>query len=63
VQVDNLVKHPIYKKYVKRKVTCKAHDESNNCSVGDKVLIVETRPVSKDKRWRVREILEKRVIV
>lgn len=63
VQVDNLVKHPVYKKYIKRKVTCKAHDESNSCNIGDKVLIVETRPVSKDKRWRVREVLEKRVIV
>ena len=63
VQVDNLIKHPVYKKYIKRKVTCKAHDESNNCNIGDKVLIVETRPISKDKRWRVREVLEKRVIV
>jgi len=63
VQVDNLVQHPVYKKYIKRKVTCKAHDELNSCNVGDKVLIVETRPISKDKRWRVREVLEKRVIV
>ncbi len=63
VQMDNFIKHPIYKKYIKRKVTCKAHDESNNCNIGDKVLIVESRPISKDKRWRVREILEKRVIV
>ena len=63
VQVDNLIKHPVYKKYIKRKVTCKAHDESNSCNIGDKVLIVETRPISKDKRWRVREVLEKRVIV
>ncbi len=63
VKVDQLVKHPIYKKYIKRKVTCKAHDESNNCAVGDKVLIVETRPLSRDKRWRVREILEKHVTV
>ncbi len=63
VQVDSLVKHPVYKKYIKRKITCKAHDEANNCSVGDKVLIVETRPISKDKRWSVREVLEKRVVV
>lgn len=63
VKVDNLVKHPVYKKYIKRRVTCKAHDEQNQCGVGDKVLIVETRPMSKDKRWRVREILEKNVIV
>jgi len=63
VKVDQLVMHPVYKKYVKRRVTCKAHDEANSCSVGDKVLIVETRPLSRDKRWRVREILEKNVIV
>ena len=61
VRVDRLVKHKIYKKYIKRKVNCKAHDESNSCGVGDKVLIVETRPLSKDKRWRVREVLEKAV--
>ena len=59
VKVDQLVMHPVYKKYIKRKVTCKAHDEQNLCAVGDKVLIVETRPLSRDKRWRVREILEK----
>ena len=63
VKVDQLVQHPVYKKYIKRRVTCKAHDEQNNCSVGDKVLIVETRPLSRDKRWRVREILEKNAIV
>lgn len=63
VRVDQLVKHPVYKKYVRRKVTCKAHDEQNACSVGDKVLIVESRPLSRDKRWRVREIIEKNVIV
>jgi small subunit ribosomal protein S17 len=63
VKVDNLVKHPVYKKIIKRRVTYKAHDEQNVCSVGDKVLIVETRPLSRDKRWRVREIIEKNVIV
>ena len=63
VKVDQLVMHPVYKKYIKRKVTCKAHDEQNTCNVGDKVLIVETRPLSRDKRWRVREILEKYVTV
>lgn len=62
VRMDNLVKHSVYKKFIKRKVTCKAHDETNSCSIGDKVLIVETRPLSKDKRWRVRQILEKAVI-
>ena len=61
VRVDRLVKHSIYKKFIKRKVNCKAHDELNSCSVGDKVLIVESRPLSKDKRWRVRQVLEKAV--
>ncbi|MCD6187189.1 MAG: 30S ribosomal protein S17 [Desulfuromusa sp.] len=61
VRVDNLVKHSVYKKFIKRKVTFKAHDEANSCSIGDKVLIVETRPLSKDKRWRVRQVLEKAV--
>jgi small subunit ribosomal protein S17 len=63
VKVDNLVKHPVYKKYIKRRITLKAHDEQNECVIGDKVLVVETRPLSKDKRWRVREVLEKNVIV
>ncbi len=63
VKVDNLIKHPVYKKTIKRRVTYKAHDEQNSCSVGDKVLIVETRPLSRDKRWRVREIIEKNAIV
>ncbi len=61
VRVDNLVKHSVYKKFIKRKVTWKAHDEANTCEIGDKVLIVETRPLSKDKRWRVRQVLEKAV--
>jgi len=63
VRVDNIVKHPVYKKFIKRRVTCKAHDERKECAIGDKVLIVETRPLSKDKRWRVREVLEKNVSV
>jgi small subunit ribosomal protein S17 len=63
VNVDQLVMHPVYKKYIKRRVKFKAHDEQNSCAVGDKVLIVETRPLSRDKRWRVREILEKNVTV
>jgi small subunit ribosomal protein S17 len=63
VKVDNIVKHPVYKKYMKRNVTFKAHDEQNECATGDKVMIVESRPLSKDKRWRVREILEKHVSV
>jgi small subunit ribosomal protein S17 len=63
VKVDNVIKHPAYKKYIKRRLTYKAHDENNACAAGDKVLIVESRPLSKDKRWRVREILEKNVSV
>ncbi len=63
VKVDQLIKHPVYKKYIKRRVTYKAHDEQNSCAIGDKILIVETRPLSRDKRWRVREILEKNVTV
>ena len=56
--VDN-VKHPLYKKIVKRTVRLKAHDENNECRVGDRVEVMETRPLSKDKRWRVVEIIEK----
>ena len=56
--IDN-VKHPLYKKIVKRTVRLKAHDENNTCKVGDRVEVMETRPLSKDKRWRVIEILEK----
>ena len=56
--VDN-VKHPLYKKIVKRTVRLKAHDENNECHVGDIVRVMETRPLSKDKRWRVVEIVEK----
>jgi small subunit ribosomal protein S17 len=61
VKVDQMVKHAVYKKYIKRRVTFKAHDEENACGIGDKVAVVETRPLSRDKRWRVREILEKNV--
>ena len=56
--VDN-VKHPLYKKIVKRTVRLKAHDENNACKVGDRVEVMETRPLSKDKRWRLVEIIEK----
>lgn len=59
VEVERFVKHPLYKKYVRRRKRYKAHDEHNRCSVGDRVLIAETRPLSRDKRWRVRTILEK----
>lgn len=61
VKVDELVKHSVYKKFIKRKVSCKAHDETNSCGIGDKVLIVESRPLSKGKRWRVRQVLEEAV--
>ena len=56
--VDN-VKHPLYGKIVKRTYKLKAHDENNTCGIGDRVLVMETRPMSKDKRWRVVEIIEK----
>ena len=56
--IDN-VRHPLYKKIVKRTVKFKAHDEQNACGIGDTVMIMETRPISKDKRWRVVEIIEK----
>jgi len=59
VVVQRLVKHPMYKKYVKRRSKYKAHDEQNRCAIGDRVVITETRPLSKDKRWRVRTIVEK----
>ncbi len=51
--------HPIYKKVIKRTVKLKAHDEKNECNIGDKVKVMETRPLSKDKRWRLVEIIEK----
>ena len=56
--VDN-VKHPLYGKIVKRTYKLKAHDENNECKVGDRVRVMETRPLSKDKRWRLVEIIEK----
>lgn len=56
--IDN-VRHPLYKKIVKRTLKFKAHDEQNACGIGDTVMIMETRPISKDKRWRVVEIIEK----
>ncbi len=59
VAVETSVKHPIYKKIVKRTYKLKAHDEENTCKIGDKVRVMETRPLSKDKRWRVVEIIEK----
>jgi small subunit ribosomal protein S17 len=57
VRAERLVKHPIFHKYLRRYVKYKAHDEGNSCQIGDKVLIVESRPLSRDKRWRMRAIL------
>ncbi|MBP3678243.1 MAG: 30S ribosomal protein S17 [Agathobacter sp.] len=59
VAVEDHVKHPLYKKIVKRTYKLKAHDEMNECNVGDTVKVMETRPLSKDKRWRLVEIMEK----
>jgi len=59
VVVETPKRHPLYKKTIKRIVKYKAHDENNECRVGDKVRIVETRPLSKQKRWRVAEIITK----
>jgi small subunit ribosomal protein S17 len=61
VAIDRMVKHEVYKKYVRRRSKCVAHDENNQCNVGDKVILAETRPLSKTKRWRVSEIIEKAV--
>ena len=59
VAVERHVQHPLYKKTIKRTTKFKAHDENNECRVGDKVLIMETRPLSKETRWRVVQILER----
>ena len=62
VSVETSVKHPIYGKIVKRTYKLKAHDEDNSCKVGDKVEVMETRPLSKDKRFRITRIVEKAII-
>lgn len=59
VAVEDNVKHPLYNKIVKRTYKLKAHDENNECLIGDTVKVMETRPLSKDKRWRLVEIIEK----
>ncbi|MBC8610823.1 30S ribosomal protein S17 [uncultured Ruminococcus sp.] len=59
VSIADNVRHPLYKKIMKRTIRLKAHDETNMCGIGDKVMVMETRPLSKDKRWRVVEIVEK----
>ena len=59
VRAERLVKHSVFHKYMRRYVKYKAHDEGNACNIGDKVLIVESRPLSKEKRWRMRTIIER----
>ena len=59
VSIQDNVKHPLDKKIIKRTVKFKAHDEKNECGIGDRVMIMETRPISKDKNWRVVQIIEK----
>ncbi len=59
VAIEDNVKHPKYNKVIKRTIRLKAHDENNECGIGDKVSIAETRPLSKDKRWRLVQIIEK----
>ena len=59
VAVEDHVKHPLYNKIVKRTYKLKAHDENNECNIGDTVKVMETRPLSKDKRWRLVEIMER----
>ncbi len=61
VMVERMVQHAKYRKYLRRRSKVKAHDEQNRCGIGDRVLIAETRPLSRDKRWTVRAVLEKAV--
>ncbi len=61
VQIERIVKHPLYKKYIKRRSRFVAHDEGNQCGIGDKIVITASRPISKTKRWYVSNILEKAV--
>lgn len=62
VAVETSEKHKTYGKFVKKTYTLKAHDEANECQIGDKVKVMETRPLSKDKRWRVVEVIEKAIV-
>lgn len=59
VRAERIVKHPVFHKYIKWYEKYKAHDETNQCAVGDRVLIVECRPLSREKRWRMKEVLER----
>ncbi len=61
VVTDRMTKHPLYLKYLKKRVKFKIHDENNACQIGDTVLVEETRPLSKDKRWRLVQVIEKAV--
>ena len=63
VAVETHKRHPLYKKMIKRSVKYRAHDENNRCQLGDTVMIVETRPLSRQKRWRVAEIITKKEVV
>ena len=63
VEVERVFKHNRYHKYLKSKTTCKAHDEENRAKIGDKVLIMETKPLSKEKRWVVKEVITKVAVV
>jgi small subunit ribosomal protein S17 len=63
VEVERAFKHTRYHKYIRTKTTCKAHDEENKAKIGDKVVIMETRPLSKDKRWVVKQIITKEAVV
>ena len=59
VAIEDSVRHPLYKKTMKRTYKLKAHDENNTCNIGDTVKVMETRPLSKDKRWRLVEVIER----
>ncbi|MCX5906912.1 MAG: 30S ribosomal protein S17 [Deltaproteobacteria bacterium] len=59
VMVQRLVKHPLYQKYIRKRSRFKVHDEKNECHAGDRVILMESRPLSREKRWRVKEILER----
>ena len=59
VAIEEHVRHPLYKKIIKRTVKLKAHDENNECNIGDRVRVMETRPLSKDKRWRLVNVIER----
>lgn len=59
VAIERLTQHPQYKKTIRKITKFKAHDEENKCKIGDKVSVIETRPLSKEKRWRIKEIIEK----